>query len=161
MILDQSVFFGVADVHDRHRDMRLDVDNMSYEVKQEVFGHLTFWLIFYIGFIMQCFLLFLELQELLALEERIGNVSTGLSEETILTRLRQRKYSVAARTALEAEPCCICQVTDFVLCVIPSSTSVISLYNVLRACRRNIIMEKMWVRQTVGTIFTPTVLSNG
>ncbi|KAG8632644.1 probable E3 ubiquitin-protein ligase RHG1A isoform X2 [Manihot esculenta] len=78
MILDQSVFFGVADVHDRHRDMRLDVDNMSYE-------------------------------ELLALEERIGNVSTGLSEETILTRLRQRKYSVAARTALEAEPCCICQ----------------------------------------------------
>jgi hypothetical protein len=33
MILDQSVFFGVADVHDRHRDMRLDVDHMSYEVK--------------------------------------------------------------------------------------------------------------------------------
>ena len=32
MILDQSVFFGVANVHDRHRDMRLDVDNMSYEV---------------------------------------------------------------------------------------------------------------------------------
>lgn len=32
MILDQSVFFGVADIHDRHRDMRLDVDNMSYEV---------------------------------------------------------------------------------------------------------------------------------
>lgn len=33
MILDQSVFLGVADIHDRHRDMRLDVDNMSYEVK--------------------------------------------------------------------------------------------------------------------------------
>lgn len=32
MILDQSVLFGVADIHDRHRDMRLDVDNMSYEV---------------------------------------------------------------------------------------------------------------------------------
>lgn len=32
MILDQSMFFGVADIHDRHRDMRLDVDNMSYEV---------------------------------------------------------------------------------------------------------------------------------
>ncbi|XVE55861.1 hypothetical protein DITRI_Ditri03aG0191100 [Diplodiscus trichospermus] len=32
MILDQSVFLGVADIHDRHRDMRLDVDNMSYEV---------------------------------------------------------------------------------------------------------------------------------
>lgn len=24
---------GVAELHDRHRDMRLDVDNMSYEVK--------------------------------------------------------------------------------------------------------------------------------
>lgn len=32
MILDPSVFVGVADIHDRHRDMRLDVDNMSYEV---------------------------------------------------------------------------------------------------------------------------------
>lgn len=32
MILDQSMLFGVADIHDRHRDMRLDVDNMSYEV---------------------------------------------------------------------------------------------------------------------------------
>lgn len=31
MILDQS-FFGMGDFHDRHRDMRLDVDNMSYEV---------------------------------------------------------------------------------------------------------------------------------
>ncbi|KAJ9166260.1 hypothetical protein P3X46_021037 [Hevea brasiliensis] len=78
MILDQSVFFGVADIHDRHRDMRLDVDNMSYE-------------------------------ELLALEERIGNVSTGLSEETILNRLKQRKYSIAVRSEVEAEPCCVCQ----------------------------------------------------
>lgn len=32
MILDPSVFVGMADIHDRHRDMRLDVDNMSYEV---------------------------------------------------------------------------------------------------------------------------------
>ena len=32
MLLDQSVFFGIADIHDRHRDMRLDIDNMSYEV---------------------------------------------------------------------------------------------------------------------------------
>nr|XP_023881640.1 probable E3 ubiquitin-protein ligase RHG1A isoform X2 [Quercus suber]POE74021.1 putative e3 ubiquitin-protein ligase rhg1a [Quercus suber] len=78
MILDQSVFFGVADIHDRHRDMRLDVDNMSYE-------------------------------ELLALEERIGNVSTGLSEETILNHLRQRKYSIAKGSPLEGEPCCVCQ----------------------------------------------------
>ncbi|KAJ4840848.1 hypothetical protein Tsubulata_027782 [Turnera subulata] len=84
MILDQSLLFGAADIHDRHRDMRLDVDNMSYE-------------------------------ELLALEERIGNVSTGLSEEAILSRLKQRKCSIAAVAAaaaaaeVEAEPCCICQ----------------------------------------------------
>ncbi|KAE8714395.1 E3 ubiquitin-protein ligase MBR2 [Hibiscus syriacus] len=78
MILDQSVLLGVADIHDRHRDMRLDVDNMSYE-------------------------------ELLALEERIGNVSTGLSEETILNRLKRRKNSSASGAQLEAEPCCVCQ----------------------------------------------------
>ncbi|KAI3412867.1 uncharacterized protein J3R85_016762 [Psidium guajava] len=78
MILDQSVFLGVADVHDRHGDMRLDVDNMSYE-------------------------------ELLALEERIGNVSTGLSEEAVLTRMKQRKYTVLVCMDVEAEPCCICQ----------------------------------------------------
>ncbi|KAL1112113.1 hypothetical protein V6Z11_D02G107300 [Gossypium hirsutum] len=78
MILDQSVLLGVADSHDRHRDMRLDVDNMSYE-------------------------------ELLALEERIGNVSTGLSEETILNRLERRKHSSAPGAQLEVEPCCVCQ----------------------------------------------------
>ncbi|PON65057.1 43kDa postsynaptic protein [Parasponia andersonii] len=78
MILDPSVFMGVADIHDRHRDMRLDVDNMSYE-------------------------------ELLALEERIGNVSTGLSEEAILNRLKRKKYLIAGKSQLEAEPCCVCQ----------------------------------------------------
>ncbi|XAR61908.1 hypothetical protein NMG60_11016457 [Bertholletia excelsa] len=79
MILDRSGFFGMTDIHDRHRDLRLDVDNMSYE-------------------------------ELLALEERIGNVNTGLSEETILDRLKQRKFfSIAIGTQMELEPCCICQ----------------------------------------------------
>jgi hypothetical protein len=38
MILDHSMFSGLADMHDRHRDMRLDVDNMSYEVKTS-FAH--------------------------------------------------------------------------------------------------------------------------
>ncbi|CAI0465020.1 unnamed protein product [Linum tenue] len=80
MILDQSVMFGVADIHDRHRDMRLDVDNMSYE-------------------------------ELLALEEQIGSVNTGLSEEAIVGRLKQRKYSAAVESTTEGEtePCCVCQ----------------------------------------------------
>ncbi|KAI3807198.1 hypothetical protein L1987_23123 [Smallanthus sonchifolius] len=77
MILDRSVFYGIADIHDRHRDMRLDIDNMSYE-------------------------------ELLALEERIGNVNTGLTEETISKHIKQKPYVVeTGRPA--AEPCCVCQ----------------------------------------------------
>lgn len=79
MILDQSVFFGMPDIQDRHRDMRLDVDNMTYE-------------------------------ELLALGERIGDVCTGLSEETISSRLKQRNYiSIKTEGPEEAEPCCICR----------------------------------------------------
>ncbi|KAL8141111.1 hypothetical protein V2J09_007132 [Rumex salicifolius] len=79
MILNPSVFFGMADIHDEHRDMRLDVDNMSYE-------------------------------ELLALEERIGNVSTGLAEEKIVARLKQKRYTqVNMEGQGEVEPCCICQ----------------------------------------------------
>ncbi|KAI3758919.1 hypothetical protein L6452_06492 [Arctium lappa] len=74
MILDPSLFSGMADIHDRHRDMRLDIDNMSYE-------------------------------ELLALEERIGNVKTGLTEETISSCIKQKTYA----TVPDAEPCCICQ----------------------------------------------------
>lgn len=78
MILDPSVFVGMADIHDRHRDMRLDVDSMTYE-------------------------------ELLALEERIGNVSTGLTEEMILKCLKQKKYSAAGKSQSENEPCSVCQ----------------------------------------------------
>lgn len=77
MILDQSVFYGMADIHDRHRDMRLDIDNMSYE-------------------------------ELLALEERIGNVNTGLTEENISKCVKQKSYANVAGPT-DVEPCCICQ----------------------------------------------------
>ncbi|GMI78496.1 MED25 BINDING RING-H2 PROTEIN 2 [Hibiscus trionum] len=87
MIFDQSVLLGAADIHDRHRDMRLDVDNMSYE-------------------------------ELLALEERIGNVSTGLSEEIILNRLKRGKHSSALGTQLEPDPCCVCQIMDSLVCIV-------------------------------------------
>ncbi|KAL3515290.1 hypothetical protein ACH5RR_022192 [Cinchona calisaya] len=69
---------GAAELHDRHRDMRLDVDNMSYE-------------------------------ELLALEERIGNVNTGLSEGAVLHALRQRKHRFVTNESQKLEPCCICQ----------------------------------------------------
>lgn len=79
MLLDPFTYHGMAEMHDRHRDMRLDVDNMSYE-------------------------------ELLALEERIGDVNTGLSEETILKLMKRQKHeSTAVESALDSEPCCICQ----------------------------------------------------
>ncbi|KAH9625447.1 hypothetical protein KSS87_023314 [Heliosperma pusillum] len=79
MLLDQSIYFGRAEIHDQHRDMRLDVDNMSYE-------------------------------ELLALEERIGNVCTGLSEEMIVKSLKERKHvPTSSDDQTEAEPCCVCQ----------------------------------------------------
>ncbi|XP_076917272.1 E3 ubiquitin-protein ligase MBR2-like [Bidens hawaiensis] len=77
MSVDQSIFFGMAGFHDRHRDMRLDIDNMSYE-------------------------------ELLALEERIGNVNTGLTEEKVLKSLKQKAYASVTGQP-DAEPCCICQ----------------------------------------------------
>ncbi|KAK9066747.1 hypothetical protein SSX86_014070 [Deinandra increscens subsp. villosa] len=77
MVLDQSVFYGMTGIHDRHRDMRLDIDNMSYE-------------------------------ELLALEERIGNVNTGLTEEKVSKCLKPKTYSSVTGEP-DAEPCCICQ----------------------------------------------------
>ncbi|GAA0155204.1 ubiquitin-protein ligase [Lithospermum erythrorhizon] len=72
----QNVTIEVAE-HDRHRDMRLDIDNMSYE-------------------------------ELLALEERIGNVCTGLSDEVIMRSMKQRKH-LPVNSSSTSEPCCICQ----------------------------------------------------
>lgn len=35
MLIDPFIN-GFAEMHDRHRDMRLDVDNMSYEVLQSI-----------------------------------------------------------------------------------------------------------------------------
>ncbi|XP_021830483.1 E3 ubiquitin-protein ligase MBR2 isoform X1 [Prunus avium] len=79
MLFDPFIYHGMPEMHDRHRDMRLDVDNMSYE-------------------------------ELLALEERIGDVSTGLSEETIVKLMKQRKFfSITAESSVDMEPCCVCQ----------------------------------------------------
>ncbi|CAI9772300.1 unnamed protein product [Fraxinus pennsylvanica] len=60
--LETSLFLsGLSHHYDQHRDMRLDIDNMSYE-------------------------------ELLALEERIGTVSTALSEEELSKCLRKSCY---------------------------------------------------------------------
>ncbi|XP_022732881.1 probable E3 ubiquitin-protein ligase ZFP1 isoform X2 [Durio zibethinus] len=77
----------VGNFIDHHRDMRLDIEDMSYE-------------------------------ELLALGERIGNVNTGLSEETVMSKLKTRTYSTfatninlkeAAPIDQEPDSCIICQ----------------------------------------------------
>ncbi|KAF2283737.1 hypothetical protein GH714_014666 [Hevea brasiliensis] len=78
LLINRSVLFGVPEENDLHEDMRLDVDNMSYE-------------------------------ELLALEERIGNVCTGLSEDAIQAHMKPHKYEATAVGPLKDEPCCICQ----------------------------------------------------
>ncbi|TVT98269.1 hypothetical protein EJB05_56436, partial [Eragrostis curvula] len=52
-----------------------------------------------------------RLEELLALGERIGYVNTGLTEEKIMTSLKQRKYVCIEleEPPTVVEPCCICQ----------------------------------------------------
>ncbi|KAK1426086.1 hypothetical protein QVD17_14754 [Tagetes erecta] len=75
MIMDRSAF-GSRNAFDYHRDMRLDIDDMSYE-------------------------------ELLALGERIGSVSTGLSDNLIAKCLRESTYSSSDQTQAE-EKCVIC-----------------------------------------------------
>ncbi|GAB4854546.1 hypothetical protein Ancab_023127 [Ancistrocladus abbreviatus] len=68
LVLETNLFLGGLVFHDQHRDMRLDIDNMSYE-------------------------------ELLALEERMGTVSTALTEEELEKCLRRSVYQ---NTTLEA-----------------------------------------------------------
>ncbi|KAL0872843.1 hypothetical protein Bca101_022548 [Brassica carinata] len=61
LIMETGLLLGGLRFYDQHRDMRLDIDNMSYE-------------------------------ELLALEERIGTVSTALTEEAISKSLKTSIY---------------------------------------------------------------------
>ncbi|XP_057963718.1 probable E3 ubiquitin-protein ligase ZFP1 isoform X2 [Malania oleifera] len=84
-ILEIPGFSEVGNIIDHHRDMRLDIDDMSYE-------------------------------ELLALGEQIGNVKTGLSEETILNNLNTRTFLPFATCNNLEEAACMDHETDF--CVI-------------------------------------------
>ncbi|XP_040986558.1 probable E3 ubiquitin-protein ligase ZFP1 isoform X1 [Juglans microcarpa x Juglans regia] len=86
-ILDMPDFYEVGNLMDHHRDMRLDIEHMSYE-------------------------------DLLALGEQIGNVSTGLSEETVTSQLRTKTYASSASVInleeaasgdQEVDSCIICQ----------------------------------------------------
>lgn len=78
VMIDGAAYDDSRNWFDEHRDMRLDIDNMSYE-------------------------------ELLALEERIGNVSTGLSEENISVCLQEITYCSSNQSHdPEEENCAIC-----------------------------------------------------
>ncbi|KDP29098.1 hypothetical protein JCGZ_16487 [Jatropha curcas] len=76
MVVDRSAFYGSRNILDQHREMRLDIDNMSYE-------------------------------ELLALGERIGSVSTGLSEDLVTKCLTQTVYCSSGQSQDEGN-CVIC-----------------------------------------------------
>ncbi|KAL8536783.1 hypothetical protein ACS0TY_012090 [Phlomoides rotata] len=84
--LETSLFLSGLNLYDQHRQMRLDIDNMSYE-------------------------------ELLALEDRMGTVSTALSEEAVSKCLRKSTYhaipSNVQTTGLSEDgddiKCSICQ----------------------------------------------------
>ena len=47
------------------------------------------------------------------MEERIGDVNTGLTEETILKCIKQQSREKSdAISQMDPEPCCICQVSE-------------------------------------------------
>ncbi|KAL5190136.1 putative E3 ubiquitin-protein ligase HIP1 [Glycine soja] len=85
-LLESNLFLTGLNFYDPHRDMRLDIDNMSYE-------------------------------QLLALEERMGTVSTALTEETLSECLKKSFYqSPPSENAAEScnehkddTKCSICQ----------------------------------------------------
>jgi hypothetical protein len=68
-----------------------------------------------VGSVANIFKFFMRVQELLALEERIGNVSTGVTLEVIGQRLKRSQYSsldaVVDHFSEECDiKCSICQV---------------------------------------------------
>ncbi|CAL1385264.1 unnamed protein product [Linum trigynum] len=86
LVLETNLFLSGLNFHDQHRDMRLDIDNMSYE-------------------------------ELLALEERMGNVSTAVKEDELSDCLKTSIYQLVSMERSSRNPgadredikCSICQ----------------------------------------------------
>ncbi|CAI0376433.1 unnamed protein product [Linum tenue] len=86
LVLETNLFLSGLNFHDQHRDMRLDIDNMSYE-------------------------------ELLALEERMGTVSTAVKEDELSDCLKTSIYQLVSMdgesrnlsTDMEDIKCSICQ----------------------------------------------------
>lgn len=90
--------------------MRLDVDSMTYEVWNGMLAHLGCGL-----HLVDRFICFLLLQELVALEEQIGNVNSGFTESYIEENLKSSSYVPDAdcmpdQSSVEKDACIICQV---------------------------------------------------
>ena len=105
------ILAGGLHAQDQYRDLRLDIDHMSYEV--------CIFLLFYLLFYLDIFCtrisnnnVFLHDQDLLALEESMGNVCTGLKKDMISRCLKSHAYTNnAASTHEDAQiKCSICQV---------------------------------------------------
>ena len=116
MMFQTRVFLGGADIDDRYEDLRLDVDNMSYEVftiLSTKFMLSDSCMASTIQFMLSDNPFPIFQQELLELSERIGYVSTGLREEEILRNLRKPKHSFFGASPSQKEwKCIICQVSS-------------------------------------------------
>ena len=107
-----STFLNRLNIYDQHRDMRLDIDNMTYEVSRIL---LQSALIICNGFDSNLSLK----QQLLDLEEGMGTVSTALSEKELTECLHRSIYqskpeggmATGSVEDLSDVKCCICQVT--------------------------------------------------
>lgn len=129
----------VGDSDDQHRDMRMDIDHMSYEVKKLAVQHgltLTYIVLFPIitsrHLIMWCHLNIIS-QELLALGDQIGSVTTGFSEEAVISHLKTRLFTFPTTSSSSECAECLDQETDFcVICqVLPQSfTSPLQVMNI-------------------------------
>ncbi|KAG9133877.1 hypothetical protein Leryth_004601 [Lithospermum erythrorhizon] len=83
-MLEVAAYHEIADSADQHRDLRLDIDHMSYE-------------------------------ELLALGEQIGSVTTGMSEEEVSKHLKTRSFLSSATVSDRDEAS---SAKDFDFCVV-------------------------------------------
>jgi len=134
-IMDFSRLYEVSNTVDEHRDMRLDIDNMTYEVfgcRCSVNSHHILAIVWHAS-------LFFSLQELLALEEQIGDVNTGLTKSHIVDKLRTSLYvpgtssmsDQPSKSSLENDACIICQVLllHCILCLLTTKFQLFQTMN--------------------------------
>lgn len=106
IMVGSSSLYGSRSLFDQYRDMRLDIDDMGYEVTKLTLIPLLSFLLSLGSFNFKVLHLG---QELLALGESIGNVSTGLSADLVLKCLKETTYHSSDQNQEEAM-CAICLV---------------------------------------------------